>query len=238
MCGWVLSIDRLIQCISIRRDFVEEELSKKELLRLTGISYGQLYRWKREKLIPEEWFHKRASITGQETFFPKTAILNRVARILELKDRYSLEELAEMFSPELSDHLFQEEDLEQFQEITTDVAAKCMDVSEKDVFSFREIVLMCVLSQASIALKLNEAQCDSLIHQLMGKQKEMSVWKYTVAMLRLMEEYLLCVYESDHPPVWDDRLVLVYEADLAEVANQLKVKYHDTFHFHMKGVDS
>lgn len=40
-------------------------ISKRELLENTGISYGQLYRWKREGLIPEEWFIKRASFTGQ-----------------------------------------------------------------------------------------------------------------------------------------------------------------------------
>ena len=44
-------------------------ISKRELLENTGISYGQLYRWKREGLIPEEWFIKRASFTGQECFF-------------------------------------------------------------------------------------------------------------------------------------------------------------------------
>ena len=31
-------------------------ISKKELLDQTGISYGQLYRWKRKGLIPEAWF--------------------------------------------------------------------------------------------------------------------------------------------------------------------------------------
>ena len=51
-----------------------ELISKKELLQQTGISYGQLYRWKREKLIPEEWFIKQSSYTGQETFFPREQI--------------------------------------------------------------------------------------------------------------------------------------------------------------------
>lgn len=76
-------------------------ISKKDLLDQTGISYGQLYRWKREKLIPEEWFIKRSSFTGQETFFPKTKILARIQAIQELKDKYSLEELARILSPEV-----------------------------------------------------------------------------------------------------------------------------------------
>ncbi|QVK16832.1 DUF4004 family protein [Mycoplasmatota bacterium] len=75
-----------------------EEISKKDLLILTGISYGQLYRWKRKGLIPEEWFIKRASFTGQETYFPKDLILDRIDKILELKDDVSLEELSEIIN--------------------------------------------------------------------------------------------------------------------------------------------
>ena len=70
-----------------------DEISKKELLEETGISYGQLYRWKREGLIPEEWFVKKSSYTGQETFFPRDRILERIGVILERKDDQSLEEI-------------------------------------------------------------------------------------------------------------------------------------------------
>lgn len=69
-------------------------ISKKDLLAETGISYGQLYRWKRERLLPEEWFIKQSSFTGQETFFPREQVLSRVKAILEMKDDHSLEELA------------------------------------------------------------------------------------------------------------------------------------------------
>lgn len=85
------------------------EISKKELLKTTGISYGQLYRWKREGLIPEEWFVKRSSPTGQETFFPQDKILKRIHAIQQLKDSYSLEELANILTPEVSNRLFSEE---------------------------------------------------------------------------------------------------------------------------------
>lgn len=77
----------------------ENMISKKELLDLTGITYGQLYRWKRKKLIPEDWFVKKSSFTGQETYFPKDKILDRIDKILNLKEERSLDELAETFSP-------------------------------------------------------------------------------------------------------------------------------------------
>ncbi|MDQ0189744.1 YhbD family protein [Alicyclobacillus cycloheptanicus] len=74
-------------------------ISKKELLELTGISYGQLYRWKRKNLIPEEWFIRKSTFTGQETFFPRDQILARIERIMSMKDDHSLDEIADQFSP-------------------------------------------------------------------------------------------------------------------------------------------
>lgn len=74
-------------------------VSKRELLELTGISYGQLYRWKRKNLIPEEWFIRKSAFTGQETFFPREKILGRIDRIKNMKDDLSLDDLATVFSP-------------------------------------------------------------------------------------------------------------------------------------------
>jgi len=75
-----------------------QEISKKELLQKTGISYGQLYRWKREGLIPEEWFEKRSAFTGQETFFPRNLVLDRVELIQSMKDTLSLSDIRDMLS--------------------------------------------------------------------------------------------------------------------------------------------
>lgn len=81
----------------------EDVISKKDLLELTGISYGQLYRWKRKDLIPEDWFIRKSTFTGQETFFPKEKILERIHKIQAMKENLSLDELADMFSPTLTD---------------------------------------------------------------------------------------------------------------------------------------
>ena len=78
----------------------QELISKKELLELYGISYGALYRWKRKGLIPEDWFIKKSTVTGQETFFPCKLICERVELIQKQKDDTSLEELSKHFSSE------------------------------------------------------------------------------------------------------------------------------------------
>ena len=76
----------------------ESLISKKEVLEQTGISYGQLYRWKRKGLIPESWFIRQSTFTGQETFFPRDQILERIGRIKDMKGEHPLDELAEVIS--------------------------------------------------------------------------------------------------------------------------------------------
>jgi len=75
-------------------DGEEKLISKKEVLERMGISYGQLYRWRRKGLIPEDWFVRRSTFTGQETFFPEERILERIAHVKSLKEEHALDELA------------------------------------------------------------------------------------------------------------------------------------------------
>jgi DNA-binding transcriptional MerR regulator len=81
-----------------------ETISKKELLQVAGISYGQLYRWKRKGLIPEDWFQRKSTFTGQETFFPREKVLARIEKIKSMQDEdASLDEIADAVSPNLGE---------------------------------------------------------------------------------------------------------------------------------------
>lgn len=210
---------------------MEDQISKKELLRQTGISYGQLYRWKREKLIPEEWFKKQASSTGQETYFPKEAVLKRVERIKAWKDQYSLEEMAAMLSPEYVDRLFSEEDLEQFSEIDIDIAASFMDFWEKDEFTYREIIAMVMLSKIKQELSLSQAACENLIESLMASFQNLHSLAYLCVIFGYEEQYLYALYPVDQEVFFDMRLQRVCEISMQEISNQMKEKYQTIFHF-------
>ena len=89
----------------------EELISKKDLLDRADISYGQLYRWKRKGLIPEDWFIRKSTYTGQETFFPRAKVLSRIEKIKNLKEDASLDDIADVFSPAQADAALSREDL-------------------------------------------------------------------------------------------------------------------------------
>ncbi len=81
-------------------DSEQKLISKKALLERYNISYGSLYRWKRKGLIPDEWFLRKATVTGQETYFPEELICERMELILSAKDDVLLGELAARLSGE------------------------------------------------------------------------------------------------------------------------------------------
>ena len=207
------------------------EISKKDLLKTTGISYGQLYRWKREGLIPEEWFVKRSSPTGQETYFPQEKILKRIHAIQQLKDSYSLEELARILTPEVSNRLFCEEDLEHFDELDIDVAADFMDAMSKDSFVFLEVLVMIALSQAMVDSAITEEERTHAVSFLSKRMSELHSADYVLELLQAQGHLYVLLKKEGSEVYLDDGLVAIRSIHVNELSNAIKLKYKENFQF-------
>lgn len=172
----------------------EELISKKELLQLTGISYGQLYRWKRQHLIPDIWFMKQSSFTGQETFFPKYKILARISVILELKDQYSLEELAQLLSPESADHTYSLEEVRKPLNLSLSVQSASRDVWGKDAFRFTELLFVYLGNE--------------LERKIGFTQGELREW------LQTSKEWVSQLSKSHKNPLLDQQIIITRKGDV------------------------
>lgn len=214
------------------------DISKKELLKTTGISYGQLYRWKREGLIPEEWFVKKSSPTGQETFFPKELILKRIQSIQTLKDHYSLEELAKLLSPEITNRIFTEEELEAFTEIDISVAADFMDALDKDTFTFIEVLVMITLCRWKEHGLIQETKLHDLIPNVAVTAAKITEIRTTFLLLSVNREPYATFLVNPSPEgtlLLDQRIKILCQISLQELCNEIKLKYKDTFSFAFDG---
>lgn len=121
-------------------------ISKKDLLIKTNISYGQLYRWKRLGLIPEEWFVKTSVSTGQETYFDEDLIIPRIEKILSLKDEHSIDEIKILLNPKPNQIVFSLEKLKTLNCIDNKIIKKLVD---KDTdLSVNEVVILYALTKA------------------------------------------------------------------------------------------
>lgn len=200
-------------------------ISKKDLLAITGISYGQLYRWKRERLIPEEWFIKQSSYTGQETFFPREQILSRIQSIQELKDKYSLEELAKMLSPEVAPLKISLQDLTLIQEVNQGLIPIFINSFEKEEFDYVELLMMVILSQLNNEGLLPFEAVAELIAGLRDQLRNLKSTGVIYLLLELNGIFLGVIYQDQAQLILDERFTVLKEIRMDEVSNQIKMKY-------------
>ncbi|NTU71442.1 MAG: YhbD family protein [Coriobacteriia bacterium] len=137
-----------------------EMISKKDLLVSTSISYGQLYRWKRKGLIPEDWFVRKSTFTGQETFFPREKVLARIEKIKNMQDEdASLDEIASAVAPDLGETSMTIQEIRERGLVSTEAidlfTEKAADATHPLVFG--EVVS---LSALDTLLKTGEASLD------------------------------------------------------------------------------
>lgn len=206
-------------------------ISKKDLLKETGISYGQLYRWKRERLIPEEWFIKQPAFTGQETFFPKTKILNRIKAIQELKDKYSLEEIAKILSPEVAERNFTTDDLIVIEEIDNHLIPAFVEGFGKDSFSYIEVLIMVALSALRKEVEIELGQMISLVEGIKGYCEKIKSTGYIFVLFDRLSDYYATLYGEQAEVFFDGRFKIIKEVRLDDLSNHIKMKYRKSFNF-------
>lgn len=176
-------------------------ISKKELLDITGISYSQLYRWKRKKLIPEEWFIKKSTFTGQETFFPKDKILERIVKIINLKKKCSFESMSDLFSPK-----FAEITLEQDQ------------ILHNNIVTLRILNLLYEQFGAFAAVTFEKIFYGYLIEKILGSG-EISLEEVKPLLLAMRDIFFM--FDNQHYDIVFIRKLGVSTCFLASNSNQL-----------------
>ncbi len=212
-------------------------ISKKDLLKETEISYGQLYRWKREGLIPENWFIKQSSFTGQETFFPKVKMLNRIQAIQQLKDKYSLEELARILSPEVTERLFTPSDLKIIEELNDDLMPFICTALDRENFRFIELLIMLAISNCR---KEYELKINDIKNICFGIKNHLDAVKHTDYLFTLMKmdnQYYAAIQSEQSEVYIDQRLTLVCQIHLNELSAMVKLKYRKKFNFQFEADD-
>ncbi|MGL5822019.1 MAG: DUF4004 family protein [Sarcina sp.] len=199
----------------------EKLISKKELLDLTGISYGQLYRWKRKNIIPEDWFIKKSVSTGQETFLPYDKVLERIKIILEAKDTKSLDELAQMFSSEIKVQNIRKEyliDRNIFSEMVVDKFEEML--STGSLYSGRELLLLEIFNELIIEGSLNVTEIKSIILSIKDGYDGIGDGDYIIIKRKLgVMFYYLSKTENDI--FKDDLAKIIFRIDFDKVKQKI-----------------
>ena len=203
---------------------MEDWISKKELLDATGISYGQLYRCKRERLIPDSWFVKRSAFTGQETFLPKRAI-ERIQFILENKDRYSLTQLVGMLSPESASRTYQAEAVGMLPGAARAAATLRRMVGSEEFDHGQALCAMIAADVQRAGIKLPDDTLKEVLNALLAWQKAGLLDKDDgrIVLLKSGDAYMPLYFQPDgvvHPPEGVEAAWGLSLSDLPEKCNR------------------
>jgi hypothetical protein len=202
-----------------------ELISKRDLLELTGISYGQLYRWKRKNLIPEEWFIRKSAFTGQETFFPRERILGRIDRIKNMKDDLSLDDLANMFSPSPTEARLTPDEV-----VEKGIASRpALEIFLKDEGHVESLTFDMILSAFIVhkALESGEVTIDEarlVMHTLKEHHGRFQGKDFTLLCLRKQGIATCCLASSTADLVFEPGIKIVSRISAGSCTEELKMK--------------
>mgnify|MGYP001265012608 CR=1 FL=1 len=202
-----------------------ELISKKELLELTGISYGQLYRWKRKNLIPEEWFIRKSTFTGQETFFPKQKILKRIDKILNMKDHLSLDEIAAHVSPNPAAITVETEQLLK-QNIVSNVAVKLFEEAfgKKPILNFDELLTIFLIDQGLKNGSISLEEGRLLLHVMRDHYENVKGKNGELILIRKLGLQIAMIIGSPAELFIENEARIAYRANIAQSIEALKEK--------------
>lgn len=201
-------------------------ISKKDLLDLTGISYGQLYRWKRKNLIPEEWFIRKSTFTGQETFFPKVKILERIEKIQLMKENLSLDELADVFSPDLTNVSLSYEEI-----LKRRISSKpVMDffienIGQLDEFSFEQTLTIYILEKMLQSGNINLDEGRMVLDVLLEHYRKVEAKTAELIFIRKLGMSTCFLASNNDELFFEKGTKIIVRLSLASCLEELKSKW-------------
>lgn len=202
-----------------------ELISKKDLLELTGISYGQLYRWKRKQLIPEDWFIRKSTFTGQETFFPKDMILARIDRIVNMKEDLSLDELAGKLSPYQSNLSLSKRELMERNIVSMVVMEKFSESGQwsgQDSYSFEQLLYLYATDRLLAAGEISLEESGQLVETLRSHFPRYEGKPCELIFTRKMGVSMFLLAAANAELHFDPGVKVVARLQMPELAEQLR----------------
>ncbi|OXT07055.1 hypothetical protein CE561_09115 [Thermoanaerobacterium thermosaccharolyticum] len=200
-------------------------ISKKELLEITGISYGQLYRWKRKNLIPEEWFIRKSTFTGQETFFPKAKILERVNKILSMKDDLSLDDLASMLSPNPSEIGLSLDEIKKRNIVSLiSLELYIKTFGEEKEFSFSSILYIYIVDQMIIAGDINLEEGKIILETLKENYNKFNGKNCDLLFVRKFGVSTCLLVSSGSEVYFESGAKIIRRINIVEIIEELKIR--------------
>ena len=203
---------------------MQNYITKKDLLNEMNISYGQLYRWKRLGLIPEDWFIKRSAITGQETVLPKEKTIKRITEIQTLMKNQSLESLVERFAFSAEKEVIEFEDLYKSEYVRAEYVSAVGNYFKKQAYTAVEYMSIICCAKVAESERLNTRQFVDLIRYALPLAKQCKKTECRFIVFAAGGDYHISIMDNTSSPLFDSGLRILGEFNLETMWEEVKNK--------------
>ncbi len=201
----------------------EQLISKQELLKVTHISYGTLYRWKRLGLIPESWFIHKATEIGQATYLPREKVISRIERIKELKSELTVEQMQELFSANVKSFKIPLKDFSELNIVSKlAVTAFTSVFPAKEKLDFNDVFSVYVVDHLMKLQGFYLEDAKQVLRLLCKYLSRETSKDYQLLLLRKLGVPMTVLVKGDEEILLEDNTEIIACANLVEFESALK----------------
>ncbi|MFW6265028.1 MAG: DUF4004 family protein [Bacillota bacterium] len=154
-------------------------------------------------------------------------ILKRIELIKNLKDKHSLEEIAKIISPEISDRHFTKEDLNIIEEIDEEFLCTAVSTFERESFSYIELLLLISISELKKERNLSKEEVSDILAGIKDYDNNLRSTAYLFMVFD--RDYYTTLLQEGTEIIVDSRLKVLKKVSLNELSNKIKIKYKKNF---------
>lgn len=198
-------------------------VSKQDLLKEKNISYGQLYRWKRMGLIPENWFKNMPTKTGQETFFEKDQIYKRIDKIGFLRKEMTLMEMKSYFKGGVPEDIrLRKEEILNLKILSPEILKVYDSLYIKDSgYRFLDLLYIYIGSDLHLNYDINVETVFKLIKEIDLNYKKLKEFNFKISIYKKLGIVIPVLHIENSIYFFDGDIVLK-DYDIKKCVNKLK----------------
>lgn len=179
-------------------------------------------------MIPDVWFVKKSTLSGQETFFPKEKILERINAILEMKETHSFEEMSDLFSPDVQKQTYQLENIIAEATLSIKHVGAFMQYTERTSCSFFELLCIYISSKEEFAKYFSEEKnLESFYRSVVNWQKQVKNTLLELYMGDTGGNIIYVLASVDNQIFFDNNMQMIERISLDEYAKSLQLYLKD-----------
>ncbi len=173
-------------------------------------------------LIPDSWFIKRRSVTGQETVLPKEKSIKRINDIQKLMEKYSLDEIVDKFSFDAKKEVISFEKMYKTKHMAGEYVNAVGNYFKKSGYTAIEYMMIICCAKVAVEQRFSTRQYVDLLRYALPMAEKCDKKEVNFFVFAAGGDYHLSLSDNNIIPILDSGLRVVGKFNLETIWDKIK----------------